>query len=433
MYRMSPPAVFVHRRVYKNRNAVKRMERMLAAMGDPPVAEVAAADTDAIVERAGIGAACPVQHHDLMNGFLKPQADPVIVFNTFVWDEAGREPQPGPFRYDIANRLARLMAGAGEDFCFSRRELIDPQRGFVCQGGWGLHSLNGCMHRCAYCDQAFIMSILLDVEDFADHVAAALKARPQQKIWRYDMYSDQISLEPEYGASQILADVFARTSDQHLLFYTKSDNVDHLLTLRNRAHCIFYNTLSTENAARIWEPGAPPLAQRIEALRKCRDAGYPLRTGFSPIIPIRGWREEAKDAIERLFAAVEPETVRLWTASITRFPVAEAAWDMDRMDPRLVDMARRADPADVGDWYGPFPREARAEIYAHYIDEIRRVSPRTPVSLCSEEPAVWNMLAPKLRMQPDRLFCCCGGTSLPRRAPAAVRRQNSPHGKGRPG
>jgi len=418
MYTLKPPSVFVHRRVYRNPKAVERLERMLKAMGDPPVEEVDTADTEMIVERAGIGADCPAWSDDLMNGFLKPQGDPVILFNTFVWDESERQPPEQKFKYHIANRLARTMAGVGEDFAYSRREVADadhhPNRSYVCQGGWGLHSLNGCVHRCAYCDQAFIMTLMLDLEEFADHVSRTLAARPHQKLWRYDMYSDSICFEPEYGASQILADLFAKSPDQYLLFYTKSNNVDHLLELENRERCIFYTTLATDIAAREFEPGAPSLDQRLQAMRRCQDAGYTVRAGFSPIIPIREWREDATIAIEKLFAKVTPDTVRLWTLSMTTVPQFDGAMGFERMNPRLADMAIRANPQKVGSWNAPFPSAARAEIYAHYIDEIARISPATPVSLCSESPDVWQLLEDRLKMKPDHLFCCCGGRSVPR-------------------
>jgi len=117
VYSLKPPAVFCHKRVYRNASAVRRLERLLKAMGDPPVEDVEASDTEMIVERAGIGADCPAWSDDLMNGFLKPQGDPVIVFNTFVWDESERKAPELKYRYKIANRLARTMAGVGEDFC----------------------------------------------------------------------------------------------------------------------------------------------------------------------------------------------------------------------------------------------------------------------------------------------------------------------------
>jgi spore photoproduct lyase len=259
------------------------------------------------------------------------------------------------------------------------------------------------------------MTLMLDLEDWAEHVRRTLAARPHQKLYRYDMYSDSICFEPEYGASQILADVFARSEDQYLLFYTKSNNVGHLLELENREQCLFYMTLSADHAAREFEPGAPSLDQRIQALRRCQEAGYTVRAGFSPIIPIREWREDATLAIEKLFAKVTPDTVRLWTLSMTSVPAFDGAMGFARMDPRLAEMAVRADPAVVGSWNAPFPAEARAEIYGHYIDEIARVSPETPVSLCSESSEVWELLKDRLKMRPDRLFCCCGGLSVPHR------------------
>jgi spore photoproduct lyase len=425
MYTLKPPAVFVHKRVFRNAHAVKRLERMLKAMGDPPVEEVDTAGTEMIVERAGIGSNCPAWSDDLMNGFLKPQGDPVIVFNTFVWDESKREAPDRKYKYHIANRLAWTMAGAGEDFAYSRREIMNaddcPPRSYVCQGGWGLHSLNGCVHRCAYCDQAFIMTLMLDLEDFADNVSRTLVARPHQKLYRYDMYSDSICFEPEYGASQILADVFAKSKDQYLLFYTKSNNVDHLLELKNRERCVFYSTLATDNAAREFEPGAPSLDQRIQAMRRCQEAGYTVRAGFSPILPIREWRKDATVAIEKLFAKVQPDTVRLWVVSMTPVPQFDGAMGFARMDPRLSDMAIRANPEKVGGWNAPFPAEARAEIYAHYIEEIARISPGTPVSLCSESPDAWELLKDRLKMKPDHLFCCCGGLSVPRARSRSLR------------
>jgi spore photoproduct lyase len=310
-----------------------------------------------------------------------------------------------------------LMAGVGEEFAFSQRELNDPNRAFVCQGGWGIHSLDGCVHRCAYCPEGYVVNVMLDLEEFADHVGAMLRRRPEQKVFRYDLYSDQPCFEPEYGASEILSDLFARTADQYLLFYTKSDNVDHLLTLPRRDHSIYYCTLATDTAACLFEPGAPGLDRRIEGLRRCQEAGFAVRVGFSPIIPVANWRAEATAMLERLLAKVRPETVRLWVLSLMAAAELEAALDVSALDAEIVAAMRRATMDAVGWWNGPFPRETRAEIYAHYIDEMRRVSPETPVSLCSEERAVWELLAGKLRMSPDRLFCCCGGTSVPIRRP----------------
>ena len=146
----------------------------------------------------------------------------------------------------------------------------------------------------------------------------------------------------------------ARTST--CSFYTKSNNIDHLLELKNRERCLYYATLASDRAAREFEPGAPSLDQRIQALRRCQDAGYTVRAGFSPIIPIREWREDATVAIEKLFAKVTPDTVRLWVLSMTPVPQFDGALGFARMDQHLAEMAIRADPQKVGWWNAPLPR-----------------------------------------------------------------------------
>lgn len=414
MYDLKPPRVFVHKRVYDSPPAVARMERMLAAMGHPATEDVDTDDTDRVLQAAGMDAFPENLAARARQGVLQPTEDPLLLFNTFAWDAADRRGVAREYHNSCSRRIAHVMAGAGEDFAFSRRDLHDPNRQFVCQGGWGLHSLKGCVHRCAYCGEGFLVNIMLDLEAFVEHVEAMMARRPQQKLYRYDMYSDSICFEPEYGASALLSECFARTADKYLLYYTKSDNVDHLLALPDREHSIFYCTLSTETACREMEPGAPSMSARIEGLRSCQEAGYVVRVGFSPIIPVHGWREEATRCLEDLFAAVAPDTVRLWVVSIMHCEEAEAALGADKLDPAMLDAMRRAAPQMGNTWHAPFPPEARAEIYTHYIREIARISPETPVSLCSEARGVWDALAGVLKMTPDNLYCCCGGTSVPR-------------------
>lgn len=415
MYDLHPSHVYIHRRVYRNPKAVARMERILNALGNPVVDEVDENDTERILRESGPSPNIPVTTWGVAQGVEKRAADPAMLFNTFEWDEARRKPVAKKYRdYWFMRRLAMVLGGAGEDLAFSRR---DPQIGtragdLVCQGGWGIHTLCGCVHKCDYCAEGYIVNMMLDLEDFADHLARLFDRRPQQKLYRYDVMSDSICFEPEYGASAILADCFARSGDKYLLYYTKSDNVEHLLDLP-MSNCIFYCTLSTETVCRVIERDTPSLDRRIKGLQRCRDAGYTVRVGFSPIIPVRNWREEATQAIEKLFASVKPDVIRLWVISLMQGREFERAINVELIDPAFVRVMRNAAAELDGliPQLRPFPRSVRQEIYAHYLDEIRRVSPETPVGLCTEDRALWDALAPKLNMTPNTLFCCCGGYS----------------------
>ncbi len=61
----------------------------------------------------------------------------------------------------------------------------------------------------------------------------------------------------------------------------------------------------------------------------------------------------------------------------------------------------------------PFPPGVRAEIYRHYLHEIRRWDPDIPVSLSTENFAMWKELGPLLGATATNYVCGCGPNSVP--------------------
>ena len=415
MYELHPPRVFVHKRVYDNPKAVARMERMLPGLGNPTLEEVDVKDTEKVIEAAGAREDLPVQSGRVRQGIEKNAHDPVMLFNTFVWDPTKVSPVGKQYKNPRAASIARNMAGVAQNFAYSRRDGGDGRnKPYVCQGGWGVHTIEGCVHKCDYCTQSYFVNFMLDLEDFCIDLERMFKERPQQRLYRYDLKSDYPCFEPEYGASELLGECFAR-NDRYLLVYTKSNNVDHLLDLPYKEHMPCYWTLATDTQSTKIERDTPNLDERLEAMRKCQDAGYVVRAGFSPIVPHHNWKEEATIALEKLFAAAKPDTVRLWVVSMMLAKEAEQIFGADNLDPWCVDEMRKTAGEMDGKHSGPFPAHVRAKIYAHWIDEVKRISPGTPVNLCTEERLMWDMLADHLEMSPDRMFCCCGQTSVPRK------------------
>ena len=415
MYDLNPPHVFVHKRVFANKKATARLERMLQGLKTPPYEEVDESDTERIIEASGAREELPVQSGRVRQGIEKLSSDPIMLFNTFVWNPDDVKKPPIQYGNPRARSIAQHMYGAGRNFAYSRRELADgrdPKRSYVCQGGWGIHTIEGCVHKCDYCTQSYFVSYMLDLEDFVVDLETHFGERPHQKVYRYDLKSDAICFEPEYGASELLGACFSR-NDRYLLVYTKSNNVEHLLDLPYKQHMPCYWTLATDTQSISIERDTPTLDERLAAMRQCADAGYVVRAGFSPIIPHLDWRREATVALEKLFAAVKPDTVRLWVVSMMLASEAEQIFGAENLDPEFLQLMRQSALEMDGKHSGPFPPQVRAEIYAHYIDEIKRISPGTPVNLCTEERQIWDMLTDPLEMSPDHLFCSCGQFSVP--------------------
>ena len=421
MYDLKPKAVFAHERVFDNPRAVARMERMLDALGIAPsdVPTVNMDDVDRIIEAAGITDDLADEriikggHGRLRQGIYKVADDPVMVFNTFVWDEDKRLPIERKPRNPHAARLVRQFAGVGRDFAFSRREIGRERPDSVCQGGWGIHTISGCMHKCDYCGQGFLVDMMLDLEEFCDVLREMFAERPEQKLYRYDLFSDILAFEPEYGCSEVVGRCFDETDDKYLLLYTRSDNVGHLVDLPYKKHTLANWTLSMDTQCRTIERDSPTLEARIEAMRVCQEAGYPVRAGFSPIVPVANWREETTAMLELLFSRVQPEVLRCWVLAMMDADEFESMFDVGAMDPKFMRRMREEADALAGKHGAPFPLDVRAEIYAHYLDEARRISPDTPVAICTDHPKLWEMLADKLQMRPGKMFCCCGALSVP--------------------
>lgn len=422
MYDLKPRAVFAHRRLFDNPLAMARMKRMIGAMGvsEAAVEVIGDEDIDRVVEAGGIADSIATEdilrsgHGRIRQGRLGREEDPVFVFNTFVWDESRRAPATRKFTHPTAQANDRLLRGVGREFAFSRRELycgVAPSGQYICQGGWGIHTLRGCVHRGGYCGQGYVAHVLCDIEDFADQMRQVFDERPAQKLYRYDLNSDQVCYEPEYGATEVIGGCFNDSDDKELLLYTKSDNLDHLFAFPYQEHVLINWTISVDTVCSAIERGTPSLVERIESMRRCQQHGYTIRCGFTPIIPVRNWRQETTAMLELLFSRCEPEVVRLWVISMMGADELEAMFGADNIDPHCLRRMREEAPRMAGKHHDPFPLDVRCEIYEYYLDELRRLRPDLPVALCTEHPDVWDKLEPKLAMVRNNMFCCCGGQS----------------------
>ena len=244
---------------------------------------------------------------------------------------------------------------------------------------------------------------------------------PWLKLFKYDNQTDQICFEPEYGASELMVRFFAKQPDKHLLLYTKSDNVDHLLGLPHDGHTLISWSLSCDPVAREIEANTPSIASRIEAARACQDAGYTVRARFSPIVPIRNWREEYARTIRAYLARVSPDVITLDVVGWMSPAALCECIDVDSLDPAFGQYVQHlvsdGDPQRGKPYYPNgkqlFSHELRASVYRFFIDEIRRSNPNQPISVCMETPEIWDEFGAELGMSPDHYACCCGPTSVP--------------------
>jgi hypothetical protein len=397
MRKLYPPAVYIHERVERDPRALARAERLLTAIEAPTIVKgMTDEELEEIVQAAGW------RSSRRLTG-VKKESDPIVILNAFDFEQANRERAQGN---------GDIFRGGGAWGLREHKGLLAHDR-TVCQDAWEIHSVLGCLFKCDYCYLQNVLNIMVNIEEFIDHLRPFINAHPQT-LYKWDSHSDILTFEPEYDAARPMAEFFASQRKAFLMHYTKSDNVDVLRDLEHNGQIMVCWSLSAHTQSRIIERDTATSEERIEAMRKCQEWGYHVRCRLSPIVPVMNWREENRALIELLFSRVQPEVISLQTLS--RFPEYEMlprTIDLDLLDPTFVQAAWDARDEMTGRAYGPLPHEKRAEMYRFLIDEIQRVSPQTPHSICLESPEMWQELGPLMGQSPEAYPCCCGGLCTP--------------------
>ena len=200
-----------------------------------------------------------------------------------------------------------------------------------------------------------------------------------------------------------------------MIVHTKTWNTDWLRGLRHNGNTIFVWSISGPTQSRLIEPKTGSTAERIAAARVAQEAGYPIRYKFKPILPVRNWREEAAESVELLFRHTKPDVISLCVYMWMDIDELLRRVPREMLDDAFVQAAIDQRETMQSTNARPFPPEVRAVIYEHYLKEIRRWDPDIPVSLSTENFAMWKQLGPTFGSTATNYVCGCGPNSTPGR------------------
>lgn len=406
MYQLKPQKVFINKRVYEDKASVERLNRMMANIECGSVSDFSDDEVEQLIKEEGWEVFLQKRQ-----GEPKPGYSPPMVFNAFNWDfDPAVCPTPSMSR-------ARTLLG-DERTLYNTYDAVRQRidKGCVCQTVHDFHTIRGCVHLCHYCYLSDLVIIMLNLEQWLERLHRFFDHCRHQHLFKYELLSDIHCFEPEYGASEMLIEYFRHKKGRYLLLYSKSANIDHLLDLDHGGKTGMCWTLSPETVTRVLEKGTATTAERIDAARKCAEAGYTVRFKFKPIVPLKNWREQYREMIEQVFANLQPEHINMRV--IGYFDAAEfkRVFDPSIFDPECIRaMEESADQmrSSQNRWVGPFPHEVRREMYNFIMDEVARVSGKTSVSICMESERMWDDLGPRLGMTPAKFACNCGPWSVP--------------------
>ncbi len=305
-------------------------------------------------------------------------------------------------RIDLGNRKSLQLHYRGKQtLVFGEHNSavrLSEEQSNACPNYWHFSPYGFCPYDCKYCYLAGTpgvkfsptVKIFLNLTDILNQIDSIANKLAKPTAFYLGKLQDGLALDPLTGYSQVIIPFFAQHPYARQIPLTKSADVDNLLSLDHGGHTILSWSLNPAKVCSEFEANSPSPSQRINAMKKCAAAGYPIRAVIMPIIPVEQWEKVYTDFLLELLTSVPLERITLgcicsYSAAIG---LMEAKLGCDNHISQTLTLAQNKSP----DGRTRYPESLRLKIYSHLIAVIRRYQPKLEVGLCLEERAIFETL-----------------------------------------
>lgn len=296
-----------------------------------------------------------------------------------------------------------------------RNVVVDAPRGRVvsrCPGSRGQECCNyltvdlyiGCSIGCSYCImQSYLNYAPLVVQADPYPAVQEIRRLAEQNADRMvrvgsGEVGDSLLLDPAFRLSEEIICAVADLPNVRFESKTKTDFVDHLLSIPAKGGAVIGFSVNPEPIVRAEEGTAAPTADRLRAASRALEAGFRVAFHFDPVI--RSGARTPEDAL-RAYADLADQIARLCANVPDR--IAWVSLGTVRFTPGL--RSRIADRPYLYDEFVPCPdgkyryiQRERVRIYTDLYQRLRRWAD-IPVYLCMESRAVWRRVTGSLPSQ----------------------------------
>ena len=197
--------------------------------------------------------------------------------------------------------------------------------------------------------------------------------------------------------SRVMIPFFANQKYARLTLLTKCGDIENLLDLEHNDHTILSWSLNPPEISERFESNVPSPEERIAAMQKCADAGYPLRAVVMPIIPIDDWQNIYTRFLKNLLELVPLERITLGQICSYSGAMQLTERKLGKDNP----ISNMLEKGKSKDGRSRFPMNTRIEVYRTLIDKIRKLQPKLQIGLCMEETDAFKALGME-----NSIGCC---------------------------
>jgi len=204
-----------------------------------------------------------------------------------------------------------------------------PDYSIGCRHNFYFSHILNCPYDCRYCFlQGMFRSAhqvwFVNYEDFYQAIDDTLAEYPEDEpVGFFSGYDgDSLALENLTGFADSFIPFFENRPRAVLELRTKSVNVKALTNREPLENVVVAFSLSPKLIAETLEHGAPSIEQRLKALKKVAEQGWPIGLRLDPLIAQSRFKEVYQHLIGEIFDNVDPEQVHSVTFGPMRFPEA---------------------------------------------------------------------------------------------------------------
>jgi len=271
------------------------------------------------------------------------------------------------------------------------------EEGNACPNYWHFSPYGFCPYGCRYCYLAGTpgvrfsptVKVFVNLPEILGEIDRIATGLAEPTAFYLGKLQDGLALDPLTGYSRTLVPFFAGHRYARMTLLTKSASLENLLDLDHAGHTILSWSLNPAEVIAAFEAGTPRLTDRIEAMKRCAEAGYPVRAVIMPIIPVSNWEEVYTKFLQRLLTEVRLDRITL--GGICSYRAARGL--MESQLGRSNAVSKTFDPLGPSpDGRLRYPERLRADLYRHMIGVIRSRAPDLDIGLCLEEETVFRGL-----------------------------------------
>jgi len=162
---------------------------------------------------------------------------------------------------------------------------------------WVINPYTGCQHGCSYCYARFMKRVtghkepwgeFVDVKiNAADLLRAEIRKKKRGRVWISGVCDPYQPLEAKYQLTRQCLEILVQNT-WPVIIQTRSPLVLRDLDIIRDAQEIevgFSVTTADDSIRKLFEPGAPPVADRITALDVLHKAGVRTYAMIAPVLP----------------------------------------------------------------------------------------------------------------------------------------------------